>query len=445
MSLLSASIKSTERLTALLFLSAILIGSWVFFKYETLFAGLGLISLSLVLRLYTVMSANAVQKSLISVEQVTRVSGEPVVIKYSMRNLTRVPVIFLEFTLLHSPYLKPLSGVSGVTYVPSRGVVKVSFIFEGRVGKHAIGPIKGVVRDPLGLFRSSEISLGQPIYVKVIPRPSEVVLRRMFVASKVAALSKTRRVGSGIEFYGVREYVPGDELRRISWRHVSLWGKPFVKITEEESSLNLVFVVSLTNTAFAGIYGHTPFEHISNVVASIARYSAKRNDLMSLHVFFEKDHIYTYPARGGKAYQLILKTFSEIPFSPEEVGSSSTVQTPKEIISKVYRYLPRDRSIILLLTTSTFLSSYSEQLLEAVSFISSRGHVTYVLTPLMGSYEVKGLPEWGKALYRLKIFESLKNELKSIEKIRSARIPVIAMGPENLVTEVVMRLEALRS
>lgn len=42
------------------------------------------------------------------------------------------------------------------------------------------------------------------------------------MTSKVAALSSTSRVGSGVEFYGVREYAPGDELRRISWKHVSI-------------------------------------------------------------------------------------------------------------------------------------------------------------------------------------------------------------------------------
>ena len=443
MSLLSSSIKGTERLTALFFLAAILICLWVFLKYETLLAGLGLISLSLVLRFYAVISTNAVQKSLVSVKRAAYFSGEPVVIEYVVENLTNVPVVFLEFALSHSPYLKPLSGVSGVTHIPSKSTVRISFVFEGRVGKHIIGPLKGVVRDPLGLFRSSEVFLGQPTHVEVVPKPSEIVLRRMFVASKVAALSRTRRVGSGVEFYGVREYMPGDELRRISWKHVSLWGKPFVKITEEESSLNLVFVISLSSASFAGIYGHTPFEHISSVVVSVARYSARRNDLMSLHVFLGNNHIHTHLARGSKAYQLILKTLSEIPFNPDD-PSALYVQNPKEVVRKVYQYLPRDRTIILLLTTSTSLAKYTEQLLETIGFISSKGHVTYVLTPLTLSYEIKGLPEWGKALYRLKVFESLRNELRSIEKIRGAGIPVIAMGPENLIMEVVTRLEALR-
>ncbi|MEM1899011.1 MAG: DUF58 domain-containing protein [Zestosphaera sp.] len=445
MSLPSISVKGTERLTGLLFLAAILISLWVFFKYETLFAGLGLISLSLTLRLYAVMSTNAIQKSLVSVEKTTYVSGESAIIEYVIKNTTNVPITFLEFTLLHSPYLKSLSGVSGVTYVPPKGTVKIPFVFEWRVGKHVVGPLKGVVRDPLGLFRSSELFLSQPTYVEVIPKPSELALRRMFVASKVAALSRTKRIGLGVEFYGVREYIPGDELRRVSWRHVSLWGKPFVKITEEESSLNIVFVVSLGSDAFVGIYGRTPFEHISNIVASVARYLARRNDLMSVHVFLGKNHIHTYPARGSKAYQLILKTFSEILFNPEDSGSPLTTQSPKEIISYVYPHLPRDRSIILLLATSKFLANYVDQLLEVVSFISSRGHITYILTPLTLSYEVKGLPEWGKALYRLRVFESLRSELGSVKRIRDAGIPVIAMGPENLATEVVMRLEALRS
>lgn len=89
---------------------------------------------------------------------------------------------------------------------------------------------------------------------------------------------------------------------------------------------------------------------------------------MSLYVFFEGNHVHTYPARGNKAYQLILKTFSEILFSPEDSSSPLVIQTPREMISKVYRYLPRDRSVILLLATSTFLSSYAHQSLDDIRF-----------------------------------------------------------------------------
>ncbi len=440
----SATVKATERLTALLTLAGALIALWAFLDTNTLILGLGLISLSLVMRLYVIAATNAAQKTQVSASYEGFLSSEQVRVEFVLRNESRVPIMFFEFSLIHSPYVRASSEISGITHIPPKSIVRLTFTFEGRVGKHSIGPLKGVVRDPLGLYRSDELPVGKPFSIEILPKPSEAVLRRMFIAAKVAALSRTRRVGAGIEIHSVREYRPGDELRRISWRHLSLWGKPFVKLTEEEASLNLVFVIQLSDESFAGVYGFTPFEHISTVVASIAKYSARRNDLMSLHAFLGSTHTYVHPVRGHKAYQLITKTLAGIPFEPELLRSV-TPYTPREIINKVYQHLPRDRSILLLLSTSSLLARHTPQLLEVSGFLSSKGHVLYVLAPLTQAYEVKGLPEWGKALYRLKIFETLRNELSNIEKLRSAGIPVVAMGPQNLVTEVITRLEMMRS
>jgi len=439
-----SSIRGTERLTTLILFSSMLIAFWIFLGYETLAVGLALLILSLITRFYTIAATNAVQKARVLASYEGSFSDEPVRASFTIVNVSRVPIAFLEFLLHHSPYLRASTQTSGTTYLPPRGSVKISFVFEGRVGKHLVGPLKVVVRDPLGLYRSVELLVGNPIEVKVMPKPSEALLRRALITSKVAALSRTRRVGVGVEFYGVREYMPGDELRRISWKHYSLWGKPFVKLTEEESSLNLVFLVYLGREAFSGIYKHTPFEHVASVVASIARYSARRNDLMCLHASAGGTHIHTRLMRGRRAYQEIMNSLAEIPFNPD-IQDPTSFKTLSEVFSEVYRYLPRDRSIILLLTTSSTLIGEAQRLQKLINFLSSRGHVTYVICPLTRVYEVKGLPEWGKALYRLKTFEAVRNEIINIRKVRELGIHVIAMGPESIVQEIVSRLETLRS
>ena len=52
--------------------------------------------------------------------------------------------------------------------------------------------------------------------------------------------------GGGIEFSEVREYIPGDDVKRIDWnvsaRHNSLYVKEFV----EENELNIYLIVDLS-------------------------------------------------------------------------------------------------------------------------------------------------------------------------------------------------------
>jgi uncharacterized protein (DUF58 family) len=80
--------------------------------------------------------------------------------------------------------------------------------------------------DPLGLFRSrrpspdAEIALVLPRFASLSRRP-EV---RELEASVAAP-----RAGSGTELFGVREYRPGDPLRRIHWRSSARHGELVVR------------------------------------------------------------------------------------------------------------------------------------------------------------------------------------------------------------------------
>jgi uncharacterized protein (DUF58 family) len=80
--------------------------------------------------------------------------------------------------------------------------------FKGRVGLHRIGPLRAVLRDPLGLYRGVELSLGHVLEVRVRPRASERVVRALLQASRASGISRSRRPGEGVEFYSVRDYRP---------------------------------------------------------------------------------------------------------------------------------------------------------------------------------------------------------------------------------------------
>ncbi|MGH7764806.1 MAG: DUF58 domain-containing protein [Candidatus Dormibacteraceae bacterium] len=80
--------------------------------------------------------------------------------------------------------------------------------------------------DPLGLFRSRrhcadvEVALVLPRFTSLVARPQT----RELEASRAAP-----RAGSGTELFGVREYRPGDALRRIHWRSSARHGELVVR------------------------------------------------------------------------------------------------------------------------------------------------------------------------------------------------------------------------
>ena len=66
------------------------------------------------------------------------------------------------------------------------------------------------------------------------------------VDGMMAGSYKSKIRGRGIEFSEVREYIPGDDVKRIDWnvsaRHNSLYVKEFV----EENELNIYLILDLS-------------------------------------------------------------------------------------------------------------------------------------------------------------------------------------------------------
>src|SRR5476649_2319553 len=58
--------------------------------------------------------------------------------------------------------------------------------------------------------------------------------------------------GQGLTFADVREYVPGDEIRSISWNLTAKTGKPFVKRYDEERELTMMLAVDISGSGDFG-------------------------------------------------------------------------------------------------------------------------------------------------------------------------------------------------
>ncbi|MDQ6720620.1 MAG: DUF58 domain-containing protein [Candidatus Dormibacteraeota bacterium] len=126
-----------------------------------------------------------------------------------------------------------LSGlIGGVELRAATGVVpKAGWIERRTVGPMARGTILAEnslleASDPLGFFRfrrkgaDGEIGIVLPRFMSLSARPE---------ARELEASVAAPRAGSGVELFGVREYRPGDPLRRIHWRSSARLGELVVR------------------------------------------------------------------------------------------------------------------------------------------------------------------------------------------------------------------------
>jgi uncharacterized protein (DUF58 family) len=126
-----------------------------------------------------------------------------------------------------------LSGsIGGVEVSAATGVVPRAGWMErrtlGPLGRGAIVASNWVLEssDPLGFFRfrrtgaNGEVGLVLPRFVSLSTVPQ---------ARELEASVSAPRSGSGMELFGVREYRPGDPLRRIHWRSSARLGELVVR------------------------------------------------------------------------------------------------------------------------------------------------------------------------------------------------------------------------
>ena len=103
-----------------------------------------------------------------------------------------------------------------------------------RRGVYDVGPLVAVKGDPLGLCERETV-VAEPFELLVHPRielVSDRPLTRQFEDPPIRP-PVSKPWPSGLEFYGMREYVPGDDLRRIVWRASARTGKIMVREAEQ--------------------------------------------------------------------------------------------------------------------------------------------------------------------------------------------------------------------
>ena len=175
-------------------------------------------------------------------------------IAYTLGNGSRLPKFYLLVrdklprgvgTPLPPPLVLSLwPGEEGET----RGLVEVR-----RRGVFAIGPAQVYSTDPLGLQTFSQ---KLPSVSELVVYPALIPIRDSWLRGAASqgwrGQSSALTRGAGDDFYGVREYQPGDELRRVHWRTTARTGVLAVTEYAQGVTLEVTVALDLCRAAYAG-------------------------------------------------------------------------------------------------------------------------------------------------------------------------------------------------
>jgi len=137
-------------------------------------------------------------------------------------------------------------------------------------GRYQIGPVTIYLTDPFGLARMRVEAPARSELI-VYPDVEDISASGLVTQGAGAGDAAVRHLyRSAADFYTMREYVEGDDLRRIHWPSVARTGR--LMIRQDESTRRSAATLFLdTRQSALGAYGAPGFERAVSVAASLGR------------------------------------------------------------------------------------------------------------------------------------------------------------------------------
>jgi uncharacterized protein (DUF58 family) len=158
--------------------------------------------------------------------------GQTVIAELTLRSRRRLTSFIVE-ERLDEALGTPVRVAVG-TLSPGRDLQHDYSLRPRRRGVYQVGPLEAEWTDPFGLARSRQPLLER---AEIIVHPATEVVLDSPTARKwedpPVRPPVSRAWPAGFEFYGMRDYVLGDDLRRVVWRASARTGRLLVRESEQ--------------------------------------------------------------------------------------------------------------------------------------------------------------------------------------------------------------------
>src|SRR2546429_3706493 len=221
------------------------------------------------------------------------------------------------------------------------GDVSLTYTVRSAVkGDFRIGRVRVPSLDPLALGAADAVVR---LDARLVVAPAMEDLRRARLGPRRTrpwfGQVPSRQIGAGTDFWGVREYVAGDEVRRINWKASARLDRLFTNEYEGERSGDVVIVVDARRESVIGTGAENPIEPGVRAALGIAEHVLASKNRVGLIVQREVLD-WVPPAFGRKQLYRILDHLTRVrPGGEWPFAHVAWVLT---------RFFPRDCFIVLI-------------------------------------------------------------------------------------------------
>ena len=180
---------------------------------------------------------------------------------------------------------------SNYTLLYMRPWQEVSFEYTLKLplrGHYHLGPVKMRVQDAFDLFYNERIE--ESIHSFSVFPEIEILEEQVITSRAPKLLSGAMPlnvIGTGTEFYSLREFVPGDSLRSVNWKALAKKGKMMVNETVREDVMDVILLLDAREVSAVGGGKDTPLEMSCRAAATYAKQLLDERNNVALMIYGE--------------------------------------------------------------------------------------------------------------------------------------------------------------
>tara|TARA_B100000676_G_scaffold134961_1_gene133892 strand:+ start:3610 stop:4854 length:1245 start_codon:yes stop_codon:yes gene_type:complete len=208
-------------------------------------------------------------------------------VKFIIKN-TGLGIGFVEIYDSLPPQARIIKG-SNYTLLYMKPWQEVSFEYSLKLplrGHYHLGPVKMRVKDAFDLFYNERIE--ESIHSFSVFPQIEILEEQVITSRAPKLLSGAMPlnvIGTGTEFYSLREFVPGDSLRSVNWKALAKKGKMMVNETVREDVMDVILLVDAREVSAVGGGRDTPLEMSCRAAATYAKQLLDERNNVALMVY----------------------------------------------------------------------------------------------------------------------------------------------------------------
>ena len=301
--------------------------------------------------------------------------GESINVTVEVRNesSSQIDELLLEDQIPDSLELESGSSSLILSLRPGENVQHSYMISAPKRGRYLLGPMKASSMDILG-FRQYSEEIPAMAQVMILPKVEEVGTVELR-ARKVGPWPGTvpsKFVGAGTEFFELRTYLPGDELRRVNWKASAKQGRLVTNEYEAERVTDVLVVLDCSEGVLSRLFDFDAQEFEVDLAASLCSQLIFQGNRVGVMVY-GAERTWVAPAFGKRQLLRILNGLAIVRAGRAVVPIAYVVET---IVSAV---LPA-RSVIVFVSPLM-----SDEIIEVVWDVAAAGYSLICFTPIANS------------------------------------------------------------